>query len=106
MTITELAAAKAAWAPGAYALSLTASDGTFSKDVFVSSSMTVGAPSPLVVTVIRAAGVATVSVASPVPPIATAAVQAIVAGYVASLPTSLPASSSQFWLNGGVLQVS
>ena len=106
LTITELAAAKAAWAHGAYALSLTASDGTFSKDVFVSSAVTVGAPSPLGVTVIRAAGVASVSVASPVPPIATAAVQAIVAGYVASLPTSLLASSGQLWLNGGVLQVS
>ena len=65
LTITELAAAKAAWAVGAYALSLTASDGTFTKDVFVSSSVIVGAPSPLSVTIVRAAGVAAVSAASP-----------------------------------------
>lgn len=106
LTITELAAAKAAWAFGAYALTLTASDGTFTKDVLVSSSVIVGAPSPLSVTILRAVGVATVSAASPVVPVAPAAVQAAVAAYFAGLPTTEPELAGQLWINGGVLQVS
>jgi hypothetical protein len=106
LTITELAAAKAAWAVGAYALSLTASDGTFTKDVFVSSSVIVGAPSPLSVTVVRALGVVAVSAASPAVPVAPAAVQAAVVAYFAGLPTTEPGAPGELWTNGGVLQVS
>jgi hypothetical protein len=106
LTLTELAAAKAAWPVGSYSLSLTASDGTFTKDVFVSSSVIVGAASPLSMMVVRAPGAALASAASPTQPIAPAAVQAAMVAYLAGLPTSEPGSSGQLWLNGGVLQVS
>jgi hypothetical protein len=106
LTITELAAAKAAWGVGAYALTLTASDGTYTKDVFVSSSVIVGAPSPLSVTVVRAGGAAAVSAASAAQLVAPAAVQAAVVAYLAGLPTTEPGAPGVLWLNGGVLQVS
>jgi hypothetical protein len=106
LTMTELAAAKAAWAPGSYAINLTASDVTLTRDLFVSSSVFVGAPSPLSLSVIRPAGLQAANIASAVPPLAVEALQSIIVSYLSTLPTTEPGSSGQLWLNGGVLQVS
>lgn len=44
LTLQVLAAAKANWQIGTYALTMTASDGTYARDVFAFSTLTVGAP--------------------------------------------------------------
>ena len=63
LTFTVLAAAKASWPPGLYDLTITAaaSDGT--KDLLTQSSVTLGQPSPPIVTVILAIGYSPTTVA-------------------------------------------
>jgi hypothetical protein len=59
------AAEKAAWKSGVYAFDLTAEDGTYTKDIFLNSSLTVLEPSPPNVTLI---GGAMNSIVVPLPP--------------------------------------
>ena len=63
-----LAAAKAMWKAGVYAFDLTAMDGVFTKDIFVSSSLTVLEPSPPIVTVLGGGQPVGANVVVPLPP--------------------------------------
>ena len=58
VTFTVYAASKAAWAPGTYAFSILATDGTYSKDVLVGSSVSVGDPAALTVSIVSRGGAA------------------------------------------------
>ena len=67
VTFTVLASAKASWQDGPYYLSILATDGTNTKDVLsYSSYLTVGNPSPAVVTTIAASGYSTLTAAAAV----------------------------------------
>lgn len=58
------ASAKASWPTGAYTLSLLATDGTYTRDVFAMSTLTVGAPALDTIAPLVAPGGAPTSVAS------------------------------------------
>ena len=65
LVFSVLADAKMAWKSGVYGFDLTAADGTYTKDVFLNSSLTVLEPSPPSVTLI---GGAMNSIVVPLPP--------------------------------------
>ena len=51
-TLTVLAAAKATWEPGVYSLEMVATDGVNTKDVFALSTLTVGDPQIVTITLL------------------------------------------------------
>ena len=50
------AAAKTAWPTGRYAFTLTAADGTYTRDIFANSTLTVGQPAAFSVAALAGAG--------------------------------------------------
>jgi hypothetical protein len=68
LTFSVLAAVKASWKSGVYAFDLTAADGTYTKDVFLSSTLTVLEPSPANVNIVGSGGSMTSNVVVPIPP--------------------------------------
>jgi hypothetical protein len=77
LTITELAAAKASWPTGVYPIALSVNDGTFTRDLFASSTLTIGAAQITHVTLIAAPDYLATSIAAQVPAALAAALQAL-----------------------------
>ena len=91
LVITELAAAKAAWPTGVYPIALSVNDGTYTRDLFASSSLTIGAAQITHVTLVTAPDFLATSIAAQVPVALAAALQALQPG---ALATALAALSS------------
>jgi hypothetical protein len=71
LVITELAAAKSAWPIGVYPIALSVNDGTYTRDLFASSTLTIGAAQ------ITAPDCLATSIAAQVPTALAAALQAL-----------------------------
>lgn len=84
LTLTVLAAAKAAWGLGAYQFTILASDGVSERDLLGNSTLTVGAPQVLTLTPIVAAGGAPGNLISYLPAALTPA--ALLAAAFSALP--------------------
>ncbi len=77
LVITALAAAKASWPTGVYPISLSANDGTYTRDLFASSTLAIGAAQITRVTLIVAPDNLSQSVAAPLSAALAAALQAL-----------------------------
>ncbi len=77
LSITALAAETAAWPVGVNAITLTATDGVYTQDVFALSTLSVGSPQVARVSLIVAPDPALRSIASPIPVALAAALQAL-----------------------------
>lgn len=115
LTLTVLAAAKAGWGLGAYALTILAADGVYDRDLLANSTLTVGAPQTVSATPIVAAGGAPTNLMAFLPPAValalTAATPAVMAaglaalssGQLAALSSALVQALPNFQTNGGVI---
>jgi hypothetical protein len=77
LVITELAAAKSAWPIGVYPIALSVNDGTYTRDLFASSTLTIGAAQITHVTLVAAPDCLATSIAAQVPTALAAALQAL-----------------------------
>lgn len=91
LTLTILAATKSSWCAGAYPLSLLASDGVYTRDIFALSTLTVGAPALNSLTTLVAPGGSATSIATAT---SSALASAIAAAQPATLAVALAALPS------------
>jgi hypothetical protein len=77
LLVTVLAAEKASWQPGVYPLSLSASDGQYTRELFASSTLTVGSSQVAQVSLLVAPDASQSSIAAPLPAALAAAFQAL-----------------------------
>ena len=68
LTITEYAASKTSWLAGSYPLTLLATDGTYTRDIFAQSQLVVGAPYITSVVPLNTGGNMPTAVATYLPP--------------------------------------
>jgi cellobiose-specific phosphotransferase system component IIC len=92
LAITALAAATMSWPTGVYSLSLMASDGIYTRDIFALSTLAVGAAQVARVSMIVAPDNATISIAAAIPSALSAVFQALEPATVAAALATLPSS--------------
>jgi hypothetical protein len=92
LTITALAGAKASWPSGVWPLTLNANDGVYARDLFASSTLTIGAGQIAQVTLLVAPDASVASVASSVPAALAAALQALQPAAISAALVDLPSS--------------
>jgi hypothetical protein len=92
LVITALAAQKASWPTGVYPVSLSANDGAYTRDLFASSTLAIGAPQIASVTLTVAPDNMSRSVVARVPAALAAALQALQPAALASALAGLDAS--------------
>ncbi|MDE3176678.1 MAG: hypothetical protein KGM15_11310 [Pseudomonadota bacterium] len=93
LVITALAAANSIWPSGLYSMSLTASDGLFTRELFAYSTLAVGSPQVQRVALLVAPDPIPRSIASPLPAALATAFQALQPSAISAALTGL--SSSQ-----------
>ena len=84
LVITSLAASKLNWPSGLYSISLAASDGLFTRELFAYSTLAVGSPQVSSISLLVAPDAISRSIASPVPAALAAAFQALQPSAIAS----------------------
>lgn len=89
LAITALAAQKASWPTGVAPISLSANDGVYTRDLFASSTLAIGAPQVTSITLIVAPDNLSRSVAALVPAALAVALQALQPAALASALTGL-----------------
>ncbi len=92
LVVTALAASKSNWSTGLYSMSLAASDGLFTRDLFAYSTLTVGSPQVRHVSLLVAPDPIPRSIASPLPAALAAAFQALQPSAIAAALTGLSPS--------------
>jgi hypothetical protein len=90
LVITALASEKASWPSGVYPISLTASDGLYTRDLFASSTLAIGAAQLASVTLMVAPDSVSRSVAAPISAALSSAFQALQPTALASALESAP----------------
>ena len=92
LAITALAAETTNWPVAVYSLSLVASDGTYTRDIFALSTLAVGAGQVARVSMIVAPDNTPISLAAPIPSALSAAFQALQPAAIAAALATLPSS--------------
>jgi hypothetical protein len=92
LIITELGAQTTNWPVAVYSLSLVASDGTYTRDIFALSTLAVGAGQVARVSLIVAPDNTPISIAASVPAALSAAFQALQPTAIANALAALPSS--------------
>ena len=90
LTISAPASVKASWPTGVWPIGLNATDGVFSRDLFASSTLTIGSGQIAQVALLVAPDPVPSAVASPVPAALAAALQALQPAALASALIALP----------------
>lgn len=90
VSIAVLAADKAGWPVGVYDLSLTASDGMSTRELFANSTLSVGAPQVARLSLLVAPDTVPRSIASPIPAALAQTFQALQPANLASALAGLP----------------
>jgi hypothetical protein len=94
LALTVLAAEKSSWPTGVYAISLSGGDGVYTRDLFASSTLAIGAAQVARIVLLVAPDVGPRAVAAPIPAALAEALQAlqpdaIIAALAALEPTQL-----------------
>jgi hypothetical protein len=92
LVITALAAEKQNWPQGLFPITLTATDGSATRDLFASSTLSIGSPQVSRVSLIVAPDSIPRSIAAPVPAALSAALQALQPTELAAALTGLTSS--------------
>ena len=92
LAITALGAQTTSWPIAVYSLSLVASDGTYTRDIFALSTLAVGAGQVARVSLIVAPDNTPISVAASIPSALSAAFQALQPAAIATALAALPSS--------------
>jgi hypothetical protein len=92
LAITAIAADTISWPTAVYSLSLVATDGTYTRDIFALSTLAVGAAQVARVSMIVAPDSTPISIAAAIPSAISAAFQALQPATIAAALTALPSS--------------